>query len=233
MTVVISENKLGKLGEEFVKNYCKTNNIPFRKASKLEDLHWGIDCFINEQPTDIKNTKDIYLLQILSDGLISLRHPFRETTKATHYCFVNVSDKKDYQNEWVELIKIDTKLERDFIETSKLWELKKYLYSINGKHWKDFHQTLAGACLSLKKRLLTFCKTEVYLRYGSVEHSRDNQIFFKMTKEKSKEPEKLNIDTIKNARERIEALKEKMKTIPKTVDESTKSQEEELIKIVI
>jgi hypothetical protein len=53
-----------------------------------------------------------------------------------------------------------------------------------------------------------------------------------MTKDKPKETEKLNIDTIKNARERIEALKEKMKAV-KTIDKSTKTDEEELIKIII
>ena len=54
-----------------------------------------------------------------------------------------------------------------------------------------------------------------------------------MTKHKSKESEKLNLDTIKNARERIAELKEKMKTVTKTVDSQTKDSEEEIVTIVI
>lgn len=232
MTIILNQKEKGNLGEVFVEKYCKAHNMTFQKATKTEDIHFGIDCFIHDQPTDIKNTKDIFILQILSDGKISVRHPFRESTKATHYCFVNVSSE---QKEWVEFTRIDIKLERDFIKSYKdLWEMKKWLYTINNKHWKDFHQTLSGTCLFIKKKLLTFCKEESYLKYGSVEHSKDNQIYFKlMTKHKSKESEKLNLDTIKNARERIAELKEKMKTVTKTVDSQTKDSEEEIVTIVI
>lgn len=84
--------KFGEQGVTLVKQWCVENNLTFKEASKQEDYHDGIDCYINEIPTDVKATEKLYFLQ-LYENKINIRKPFHSKTKSTHIAKVNVEKK--------------------------------------------------------------------------------------------------------------------------------------------
>lgn len=173
----------GKAGEEFVEKHCQENNISYKKGSRSEDLKEGIDCYINDIPTDVKNTKDIFLCQIMREsGLINTRHPFKTNSKSTHYYFVNV--KPDLAGELIEHILIDKKLLRDFIKSEEdLIRFKNYLQSIDGKHISEFGISEAQAAFKIKQVLVSFCKSNANISYNDSKES-SNEISFKLYENK-------------------------------------------------
>jgi len=156
----------GKVGENFVEQHCQEKNILYKKATRSEDLKEGIDCYINEIPTDVKNTKDIFLCQVMRDsGLINTRHPFKSSSKSTHYYFVNV--KPDLTGELIEHISINEKLLRDFIKSEEdLIRFKNYLASIDTKHISEFGVSETQAIFKIKQVLISFCKPNVNISYN-------------------------------------------------------------------
>lgn len=199
-------NNLGNLGQEFAKDFFAQHSIPFKEASKQEDLEYGIDCYIGKDnfPTDIKNTKDIYICQIyLENGIINSRHPFKKNTKATHYCVVNVSET---EKKFIELIEIKQRLLRDYISGE---ENLKTLYRILQKFDKQHYQTkdlfgsgaplhLEQGCIQLKNLIKPLLKSDTYIVYPEITDD-SKEISFKLTKKVEKTEHKKQVEKdIKN-----------------------------------
>ena len=181
-------NKAGDLGEVFAKEYCEANNIAFKKATKSEDLRLGIDAYINNLPTDIKNTKDIYFLQLSDDGEFNTRHPFKETTKASHYFFVNVSED---HKEFIEFIAIKEKLLKKFFKDEEALEnFFKFLKSLDDQTYHKFGNNFSEACLKIKNIILPYLKENVTLSY---EEPKNSTTSFKLMEKKENKITKKNI----------------------------------------
>ena len=185
----------GKAGEEFVEKHCQDKNIPYKKATHSEDLKEGVDCYIDNIPTDVKNTKDIFLCQIMREsGLINTRHPFKTNSKSTHYYFVNV--KPDLTGELIEHILIDKKLLRDFIKSEEdLTRFKNYLQSIDGKHISEFGISEAQAAFKIKQVLISFCKSSANISYNDPKEG-SSEISFKLYENKTTSTKESNTQSI-------------------------------------
>jgi hypothetical protein len=189
-------NIAGDLGEDFAEQYCKANKISFKKATRKEDLEQGIDAYINGEPTDIKNTKNLYIFQIYDDGIIHVRHPFKSISKATHYFFVNVTKDK---TEFIEHIEIFEKLIRDFVKFKEdgeyLCAFQAFLKSIDVRHYSEFGPSLEQACLELKKKILPFLNKDINVTYPDI---KSDVIDFKlMKKDEIKKPTAFDLDAIR------------------------------------
>lgn len=206
----------GKVGEEFVRQHCQDNNIPYKKATYAEDLKEGVDCYINDIPTDVKNTKDVFLCQIMREsGLINTRHPFKTNSKSTHYCFVNV--KADLTGELIEHISIDKKLLRDFVKSEEdLTRLKSYLQSIDGKHISEFGISESQAAFKIKQVLVSFCKSNANISYNDPKEGVE-EISFKLyqnTVSSSKESNTQSIlDKFRNKSTETKPIEDKKENI--------------------
>lgn len=190
---VITENSAakGKAGEEFVELYCADNKIPYKKTPKSQDYELGIDCIMNGEFTDVKNTKEIFFCQIMTqDGNLNTRHPFKANSKATHYCIVDVPSDDITKGKFIEHISIDKRLLRDFIkDENALISFKKMLKELNGKQMSEFGISQSQACFKVKQQLMSCCKSTANISY--VEPSEANgEISFKLyiTKPSTKPP---------------------------------------------
>lgn len=185
----------GQVGEGFIERHCQDNNIPYKKATRSEDLKEGIDCYVDNIPTDVKNTKDVFLCQVIREsGLINTRHPFKTSSKSTHYYFVNV--KSDLTGELIEHISIDKKLLRDFIKSEEdLIRFKNYLQSIDGKHISEFGISEAQAAFKIKQVLVSFCKSSANISYNDPKEGVD-EISFKLYENKSTSNKESNTQSI-------------------------------------
>ena len=196
-------NESGELGEVFAKEYCEQKNIPFKKATKTEDMRYGIDAYINNLPTDIKNTKDIYFLQMSDDGEFNTRHPFKEETKASHYFFVNVG--KEHKG-FIEFVGIKEKLLRDFFKDEKsLNFFLNFIKELDNQFYNKFGNNYTEASLTLKQMLLPYLKENITISY---EEPKDKTISFKL---KKKEEVQITKKTIVNAKSLIQKNLQKMK----------------------
>lgn len=198
-------NALGLAGEVFVESHCRQNKIKYRKATRGEDIKLGIDVYMGEEetPTDIKNTNYIFSCQILEDGIINTRHPFKKDSQATHYCFVNVDATA--QGNFIEHVAIKDKLLRDIVSTPiALDNLYTYLQSIDQTSYKDIAPNLVQASFRIKMKLQEFCKKGVLVTYEEPESNQE--VSFKMRKEK--EVKKPNIQSIESIRDMIKNRKE-------------------------
>ncbi len=215
-------NESGDLGEEFSKEYCEQKNILFKKATKTEDLKYGIDAYIKDLPTDIKNTKDIYFLQMSNDGEFNTRHPFKEETKATHYFFVNVNKE---HKEFIEFISIKEKLLRDFIKSEEcLNNFLNFVKELDNESYDKFGINYAEACLTIKNKLLSYLKENVILSY---EEPKDKTISFKLMKKEEKQITKKNIFDAKSL------IRKNLENMQKKPVKTQTDEKEDVIKIKI
>lgn len=199
--MIEEKNKiLGLAGEVFVESYCRQNKLKYKKATHDEDIQLGIDAYINNEPTDIKNTNAIYICQILENGSINVRHPFKKNSKATHYCFVNVDGTG--QGNFIEHISIKEKLLRDIIKSEKeLGNLVIYLNSIDNLFYEGLGLNLNQAALKIKNEILKYCKPTVTIVYEEPE--TNSQLNFKIVKKK---------EDIKPTPQRISSIKDLIKS---------------------
>jgi hypothetical protein len=219
-------NISGNLGEEFAKQYFQSLKIPFIKASKQEDLRYGIDAYVTNKktPIDIKNTEFIYIGQILDDGSINIRHPFKKESKATHYCFVNVN--KDKQK-FIELISIKEKLLRDFFKNEySLNEFYKFIKEQDNKSYLNFGMNLNQACFKIKNIITLWLNQNVHLIY---DEPKQNIINFKLMPKQ--EIKKINKKDISNARDLIKLNLKKIQ-IKSTEEEKQKQSLQEDVIII-
>lgn len=181
----------GEAGEQFIESYCADNKIPYKKTPKKQDYELGIDCLMNNHPTDVKNTKEIFFCQIMTeDGNINTRHPFKANSKATHYCVVDVPSDDLTKGKFIEHISIDERLLRDFIkDENALISFKNKLKEINGKQMSEFGISQSQACFKIKQSLMACCKSTVNISYVEPAEAK-GEISFKLytTKPSNKPP---------------------------------------------
>lgn len=200
-TITPYSKSKGDAGVDFAEKHLKEEGKVFARASKLQDLEEGIDCFIDSIPTDVKNTNDIYICQILTDtGKINVRHPFKSNSKVTHYCIVDVPLKGKSEPKFIEHINIKERLLRDFIkDEANLKEFYKTLKGLEKKNMKEFGISQSQACLKIKQLFLSFLKPDIGLSYAEPD-SAEGEISFRLFKskssKKSSEPTNLDIKSI-------------------------------------
>lgn len=196
MKIITPYNKdKGDVGVDYAEQYFTNLAITFKRASKLQDYEQGIDCFINKFPTDVKNTNDIFICQIMTeDGRINTRHPFKKNSKVTHYCVVNVPKDDITKGKMIEHIPIKERLLRDFVkDEANLEKLYKQLQELDGKSMKDFGISQSQACFKIKQLILPFLQDNIGLTY--VEPSEaDGEISFRLRKGKKREVTEQNLD---------------------------------------
>ena len=203
---IVNNNILGLAGEVFAKSYCKENNIKFKKSTKDEDMIYGIDAYIGEEktPIDIKNTADVFICQILEDGTVNTRHPFKPGTKATHYFVVEVDGMGN--GKYIETVSIKERLLRDFIKSEKDYDkFKEYLLKIDRRSYHKLGINLSQACYKIKQEILQYCKENINLHYEEPVGG-NQEISFKLIKGSKKRTVKpANSDSIKLIRNSIKA----------------------------
>lgn len=177
----------GDLGVDFAEQYLIKEGKVFKRASKLQDVEQGIDCFIDAIPTDVKNTSDVYCCQIMIDtGKINTRHPFKKNSKVTHYCVVNVSKDDPTKGKFIEHVNIKERLLRDFVKDEvNLKGFYKQLQELDKKNMKDFGISQSQACFKIKQLLLPFLKPATGLSYVEPTEA-DGEISFRVYKSKKK-----------------------------------------------
>lgn len=195
---------LGLAGEVFVEGYCRKENLLYKKGSKEEDYNYGIDAYISDIPTDIKNSQYLFPCQINKEGFINTRHPYKTTSKATHFLFVNVDETG--QGKFIEHISVKSKLIRDIVkDESNYYNLIEFLKQIDKQSYTIFGTNLDNASLKIKEKILSFCKEDVKVNYNNPISNHD--ISFKMKKEEKTES-KLTIKSIQSIRDLIRERKE-------------------------
>jgi hypothetical protein len=179
-----NKNIKGIAGEMFVKKYCKEQGISYDVTDEKENIVEGIDCYMDSTPTDVKNTKALYFLNIDAYGSCQVRHPFRENSKATHYCFVDVNNKSEGKFE--SFLPIRSFLLKEYFKTSRgLISFIKTLQGFNEKKVKDFGGTLEQAAFLIKKELSVFLKTGVYIYYSFSSDEKTQLASFKILKKEA------------------------------------------------
>jgi hypothetical protein len=209
--------KIGNQGVDFAQKYFEEKNISFIKTTKEEDIVTGVDCYIDNIPVDVKNTKDLYICQIHKNtSLVNVRHPYKNTSKATHFCFVQVSEKKQ---EFIEMIEIREKLLEYFDSEEKLNSFLAELQNLDQTPFIQHGVTLAQACYKIKMLLQSYLNSSSLISY--IEPSAHiDEISFKLVKRKK-------LTSTDSAKEVLNKYKDKIKTT--TVDKPI----EEIIKIKI
>lgn len=197
-------NIKGIAGEVFAESYCKQNKIKFKKATKEEDMTLGIDAYIGDRkiPSDVKNTPDLFVCQIMEDGIINVRHPFKLHSKATHYFFVEV-DGTGTIGKFLAHIPIKDKLLNEFILSEEsLKGMKNYLNSIDHCSYKKLGTNLSQASFKIKKDILQFCKDNVNISYDEPVGG-NKEISFRMLIQKKKETKSPTFNSINTIRQSI------------------------------
>ena len=133
----------GDRAEVFIKKWAENNKHQYKKGTQEDDRHRGIDCWINDCPTDIKNSYSIYLGNYRFEGPndtighFNVRHPFKLKSDATHYILTQVNDFNGgpviYYNG-----PIKDYIENNFTKPNvTLTDLKFFLQKFDTKSWKD------------------------------------------------------------------------------------------------
>lgn len=196
MKVIAQYNKdKGDVGVDFAEQSLLKEGKTFVRASKLQDLEKGIDCFIDKIPTDVKNTNDIFVCQIMTEtGRINTRHPFKKHSKVTHYCVVDVPKNDITKGKFIEHINIKERLLRDFVKDEEsLTNLYKQLQGLEGKNMKDFGISQSQACFKIKQLILPYLKDNIGCSYVEPCEA-DSEISFKLVKLKKRVTTEQNLD---------------------------------------
>jgi hypothetical protein len=177
----------GKAGEEFFKHYCQTNNIEFKESTKEEDYGLGIDCWADGIPTDVKNTEELFFLQIYIDSTsINVRHPFKPSSKALQYAVVKASSDDIKNGTLIEIVGIKERLIRDYVKDDLSYgKFIKTLFDMEGKKAKDYGVSIAQAAFKIKALLTGYLKPGAGITYAEIT-GESKEISFKLTKGKVK-----------------------------------------------
>lgn len=173
-TIKKSALEVGERGVECTKQFCKANNIPFVKASRDQDLQDGIDCFVDGVPTDVKNTEDIYFINVdVKYGTINTRHPFKKNSLATCYAMVKASETEE---KFIEHTNINILLGRDFLKEDKVEEFKTFLQTLDQTHFSAFERSvsLSQFCWKVKEYVLkNFVKGSTKVLYPTISNETE------------------------------------------------------------
>jgi len=165
------KNKIGKLGIKLVQLHCEENYLNFRLATIEEDREKGIDCFINDVATDIKNTHKIFLGNYdKNKKKFFTRHPFKKTTGCEQYCILDTNPKEGKYN-----IKYLGSI-REYLSTNYFKDIQAIIiiFNILQKYDKNDYKSLGfnsaeQLLLSLKKEILPLLRKNVNCRYDNYE----------------------------------------------------------------
>lgn len=208
---VINKESLakGNKGVEFCKEYFKEK---FIQATVEEDITQGIDCFIDGKAVDVKNTQEVFFAQInKTNHTFSIRHPFKSSTKATHYCFVKVEDKIE-EGELVELIEVKEKI-LQFIKDEMYDNFLTRLQMFDNKGTKELGVSFSQAAYQFKTMLLPYLKEGISVKY--LENSSDYSFTFYKLKKKE---QKVESTTTTNVTSILDKYKNKEVTISKPIN---------------
>lgn len=176
---------IGKDGEDFVQHHCNNNDIAYRKATKEDNYLFGVDCYIDEKPTDVKNTRDLYFLNHkVTDKkgkVFFARHPFHVDNKATHYCFVHPRAKTFEHVEIQQYL-----LEHYFIDAKAYAQFVAAVTQLHNKHKEEvdhFGEYVSDrqTYWQFKKRLLPFLQEGVKLLYNEPKE-QDETVSFRLSR---------------------------------------------------
>lgn len=164
--IPIESLKKGEEGVEFLREHCVLNALSFKEATTEEDLHFGIDCFIEEKGTDVKNTPDLYFLQVyVESGKINIRHPFKKQTRAEQLAQIKMNKQGERE---VLISNIKELLSSDYCKSEEHYDrLKEYLQSMEKQHWNcKGHVSLAQFLFKVKEYISSvFLKENVKVLY--------------------------------------------------------------------
>ena len=195
---------LGLAGEVFVESHCRLNKLEYKKGSTQDDLVYGVDAYISKLPTDIKNTQYLFPCQINKEGLINTRHPYKTTSKATHFLFVNVDGSG--QGKFIEHIPVKEKLLRDIVKEEEYDNFLTFLQQIDKKSYLEFGTNLDNASLKIKEKLLSFLKKGLQVSYNTPTSNHD--VSFKIKKEDIMKTTKPTIKSIQSIRDLLKERRE-------------------------
>lgn len=188
--------KKGEEGVEFLREHCVLNALSFKEATIEEDLHLGIDCYVEGKGTDVKNTPDLYFLQVyVESGQINVRHPFKITTKAEQLAQIKVNKQGEKE---VLVSNIKELLSSDYCKSEEHYNrLLEYLQSMERQHWNcKGHVSLAQFLFKIKDYVSSaFLKENVKIMYqgpgDGVEECSMRMVLGKELKEGAVQKEKL------------------------------------------
>jgi len=140
MFKVIDKYELGNKYLLSAKKNLESLGFDFQVASDIEDINYGVDCYINNIPTDVKYTNYIFFLKYnTKERKFVSRHPFKHNTKSTHYLFVDIKTKKFNH------IPITEYLKSFFKNDECFFKFVKIVSSLNDKKIND---TFMSYCVS-------------------------------------------------------------------------------------
>lgn len=210
--------QIGAQGVDFAQQHFENQNITFVRTTKEEDIITGVDCYIDNIPVDVKNTKDLYICQIQkTSGMINVRHPYKSNSKATHFCFVQVTDKK---HEFITLIEVRKKLLEFFDSEEKIDMFLADLQSIDRTHYTDYGVSIAQTCYKIKLSLQKHLNSSSFISYTEPQTDADEVSFCL----KRKTPAKQQKTTSSDISQILDKFKNKS---------ATQQKKDEIIKVKI
>jgi len=172
----------------FLQEWCEIKNYSYKKSTADENLKSGIDCYIDNIPTDIKNTKDlIFARYLLEKDQFLIRHPFRKDTVAKNICVVdldtNTNDFKVVYNGNLEEYIIKT----HFKDENAFKEFKNVLSKYEFKSLKELKMnSITHFFTHLKMRELNnFIQKDSMIKFADVDRIKSygaKDIFIKIIK---------------------------------------------------
>lgn len=159
----------GLIGERFILNNSKDRNWKVVPASLEEDIHYGVDIYIDDKPVDIKNTLEIYIANIdKGSGTLKVRHPFKTASKALYYCFVKVEESEPTKGEILEYISVNDKL-KEYLKEDQIENFYKKIQEYDNKPIKSFAVSTAQASFRFKQFLTPYLAENVVIKYIETE----------------------------------------------------------------
>ena len=159
----------GDLGESFVRWWASEYNVSFKRGTTDDNLKLGIDCYLDNIPTDVKNTPFIFLAKYSLDRNIFLtRHPFKNTTKCENYCILSINEKTNsfilkYNGSITDYL-----LDKYFKDETSLNDVKTLLNAYNGKSYKELGFSSPDQLMYQIKKAISNClQPKIYFKYES------------------------------------------------------------------
>lgn len=178
----------GNLGESFVRWWCQENNITYKKATFEENNYSGIDAFIENISTDIKNTKGIYFGRVYKDSYsFYVRHPFRQNTNCQNYLILDIDDNTSYNITFHGKIK-DHLLEKYFLNEESYRKFLELLRSFDKQNVLEKYTSIDSFLFYLKKMVLPLVKPNILCYYPST-NSLEKEISIKLISEEDRDKE--------------------------------------------
>ena len=159
----------GDLGESFVRWWASEYNISFKRGTTDDNLILGIDCYLDNISTDVKNTPFIFLAKYsLDKNKFFSRHPFRAKTECENYCILSINEKDNsFKVKYNGNIK-DYLLDKYFKNEASLNDVKTLLNAYEGKSYKELGFVSPDQLMYQIKKAISLClQPKIYFKYDS------------------------------------------------------------------